>query len=234
MFVTTSLETVFPSVVAWVVIAGSIAWKRREIRGGGKSRLATNMKNKELDKKQRRRKRLRDFLHDELLRGQMIKEFEENMGKEECARHMEELHQIASRETTKDDVHVSTNEVLGAAMRWICLIFTCVAGLLVLAFRNCDVLLDFLVALGLHVVDNKLNGTRARPVCVNLAWLTVWMLLQLLVSYTHVIEFEIPRGVLIIGYFFAVALASIEAISSGAQDSAWGIRSRQGRSIMEV
>lgn len=213
---------------------GSIVWKRRESRSGGKSWLATNMKNKALGKKQRRRKRLRDFLQDDVLRAQMIKEFDENMGKEECARHMEELHQIASREITLDDVHVSTNEVLGAAMRWICLIFTVVAGAVVLVFQDWNVLLDFLAALGLHVVDNKLNGTRRRTAFVNLAWLTLWVLMQLLVSYTHVIESEIHRGVLIIGYFFAVAIASVESISSGAQDSTWGTRPRQDRPVMEV
>lgn len=234
MFVTTSLTTVYPSAIAWIFIAGSLAWKRRQVFSGGKSWLAKNMKNTELNKKKRHRRRLRDFLEDELLRGQMIKEFEENMGKEECARHMEELQQIASRDVTKDDVHVSTNEVLGAAMRWICLIFTLVAGLFVAALGNCVMLLDFLVGLGLHIADNKLTVTRRCSTFVNVAWFSVWMLVQLLVSYSHVIEFEIPRGLLMIGYLVAVFLACIESISGGAQDSAWGMRPRHEKSIMEV
>jgi hypothetical protein len=234
MIVTTSLATVYPFAVAWIVIASSIAWKRRQVFSGGKSWLAKNMKSKELHKKKRHRRRLRDFLEDELLRGQMIKEFDEKMGKEECARHMEELQQIASRDVTKDDVQVSTNEVLGAAMRWICLIFTLVAGSVVAALGECDVLLDFLVALGLHVADNKLAVARRCSVFMNLAWFSVWMLLQLLVSYSHVTKFEIPRGLLMVGYLVAVFFACIESISCGAQDSAWGMRPRHEKSIMEV
>ena len=163
-----------------------------------------------------------------------MKEFDENMGKEECARHMEELKQIASRVVTKEDVHVSANEVVGASMRWISLIFTLVAGSLVVALRDFNVLLDFFVALGLHVADNKFTVSRRTSRFVNLAWFALWMLLQLLVSYGHEIKLEIPQGILMIGYMAAVTFACIESISGGPQDSAWSMRQRQDKSIMEV
>ena len=203
-------------------------------RGGGTSWLARNMKTQALREKRRRRKRLRDFLDDELLRHEMIKEFDEKMGKEECARHLEELQTTASREVTPDDVHVSSNEVEGAAMRWIVLICAVFAVLMLVCFGEGGGLLDLSVALGFHVLDNKFTMRRGVTKWVNWTWLAIWAFLQVFVSYVRALLFEIPLVILGIGFVVAMVVASIESVTTGVQDPICGVRPGLDLSIMEV
>lgn len=203
-------------------------------QGGGTSSLARSMKERALRKKRRQRKRLRDFLGDDLLRLEMIKEFDEKMGKKECARRIEELQKTASREVTPDDVHVSSNEVEAGAMRRIVAIYAIFAILLLLFLGEGEGLLDLSVALGCHAFDNKLNRSRRVTKWVNWAWLAIWAFLQVFLSYTRAVVIEIPQGFLGILFVVAMVFSSIESITTGVQDSVCGMRPGLELSIMEV
>lgn len=203
-------------------------------RGGGTSSLARNMKESALRKKRRQRKRLRDFLGDDLLRHEMIKEFDEKMGKEECARRIEELQTTASREVTPDDVHVSSNEVEAGAMRRIVVIYALSAICMLVFLGEGEGLLDLSVALGLHALDNKFQRRRGVAKWVTLIWLAIWAFLQVLVSYARTFVFEIPLGMLGILFVVAIVVAPLESITTGVQDSVCGVRPGLELSIMEV
>jgi hypothetical protein len=218
----------------WIVIVLSIAWKRRMTQGG--SWLAKNLKELALNARRRRNKRLKDFLTDDLLRPQMQKEFDEKMGKEECARHIQELELTASREVTADDVHVSTNEVVGAAMRWICLVYSIIAVLMLVVLSQDEALCQLSVALALHTVDNnnKFNVAKRKAKWMEWTWQAVWAALQILVSSLQALELEIPQSFLMVGFLVALVFAVASSSSGGKMDSVCGSRPSQDQSIMEV
>lgn len=173
-----------PIWILWTIICLSVIWKEKTTQSGGSSWLAKKVKNDALKKKQRRRKRLRDFLSDDMLRRQMIKEFEEKMGVAECAEHMKELEIEASREVTKDDIHVSAHSVMKEAMTRIWCVFTGVLGLFyIMQFLSIAIFLQAISALVLHSVDNFFYYSRRPRLNFSLSFLRFfcWAGLQYLV-----------------------------------------------------
>mmetsp|Transcript_2649 Transcript_2649/g.3917 ORF Transcript_2649/g.3917 Transcript_2649/m.3917 type:complete len:261 (+) Transcript_2649:137-919(+) len=147
-----------------VCIAFSVAWKTKMTSPGGP--LAKQLKQDAKKKKQRRRKRLKDFLNDDMLRRQMVKDFEANgMGVEECEEHMKELELEASRgehdndDDDDGDIQISSAQVKKEALRIIWVAFT---GLLLL-FRLLNILsatifIQFVTAVVFHAVDTDNNS----------------------------------------------------------------------------
>jgi hypothetical protein len=225
------LHTFYTASLIWSVILLSVIWKRHVRYRGGSSRLAMSMKQQELTRKRLRRRRLRDFLADDLLRKQMMREFEDSLGKEEAERRIEHLKDTASHEITMDDVYVSANEVLGAAMRWICLSYFISAVISFLISWEISVLIDFATAIGMQVLDNKL-ATKGK--CFNTVWLTMWIIIQILVSSLHLLDYEIPTVLPMTYFLIALLLANIQGGFHGVQDAVCTTRPSHSNSIIEV
>jgi hypothetical protein len=222
----------YTASLIWSLIIVSVLWKRQVRYRGGSSPLAMAMKQHELTRKRLRRRRLRDFLADDMLRKQMIREFEASLGQEEADRKIEHLRDMASREITMDDVYVSANEVMGAAMRWICLYYIIAVLLNFLISRDDAVLIDLSAALGMQVLDNKVMATKGR--CVNASWLITWALIQILVSSLHLLEYEIPTVLSVTLFSVALLIANVELGFLGVQDAVCTTRQPHSGSIMEV
>jgi hypothetical protein len=224
--------SLYTACLIWSLILLSVLWKRQVRDRGGSSRLAVAMKQKELSRKRLRRRRLRDFLADDMLRKQMLREFEANLGKEEALQKIEHLRDTASREVTMDDVHISANEVMGAAMRWICLCYIIAVLFNFLISRDDTVLIDLSAALGMQILDNKVMTTKGK--CVNASWLITWAIIQILVSSLHLLEYEIPTGLSVPMFSIALLIANLDGGFLGVQDAVCTTRQPHSASIMEV
>mmetsp|Transcript_31506 Transcript_31506/g.35829 ORF Transcript_31506/g.35829 Transcript_31506/m.35829 type:complete len:239 (-) Transcript_31506:180-896(-) len=177
-------STFIPLSASWITIAISIVWKRRMTVSSGTSYLGKKIKNKALAKKRRSRKRLNDFLTDDLLRREMVKEFEEKMGVEKCAEHMKELEFEASRDIAEDDAYVATQEVMKAAMLRIFIVFTVLIFLFFSSGNfSISIFAQFSLALLLHTVDNHLNRVSRPKITVTYLWWVLWGVAQYILSF---------------------------------------------------
>jgi hypothetical protein len=187
-------------------------------RGG--SSLARKLKEQALVQKRRRRRRLKDFLADDMLRKQMVKEVEAKMGKEAGGHHMEELDLTASRDVTADDVQVSNKEVEGESMKRICLVYGAVAILVRVIFRENDALVQFSLALIFHIFDNRLKLATRKAKWIGWAWLAFWIGVQIVVATLPDFE-SLPPSFLLLG-FVVIAAFAVSDSSGGSKSKAAG------------
>jgi ABC-type multidrug transport system fused ATPase/permease subunit len=144
--------------VLWTAVpVASFVWKRQMIKGG--SAIAKLVKTQALKRKQRKRRRLGDILKDDLVRNQMIRQFQRKMTTQECEQRIQELKEIAAQEVTSDDVHISIDNILEAAMMRIWLAF---GAWLLLLFFGWDSMFYAhigicLAWIGIHELDNRVN-----------------------------------------------------------------------------
>jgi hypothetical protein len=165
----------------WIIIATSLLWKRRVTKAG--SWLVKHLKEQAMKQKRRRRKRLGDFLADSMLRQQMLTEFEDAMGIEGAARHMEELELTASRPVTVDDVHVGSRQAVVEAMRRIWLAYSIVVLPYLLSNNQPTApLVQLSVGLLCHTIDNILNFKSSFGQGI---WLVSWASAQYLTCFIH-------------------------------------------------
>lgn len=174
-----------------------------------------------------------DFLEDELLRSQMIQEFNEKMGKVECERHMEELQRLATQEVTFDDIHVSSREVVGAAMRWICLFYS-LAGIALSMISEFNAMFGLALASIIHVVDNKFVLSKNIIAPLNWAWLTLWILLHVTLFVAHEHVPVISPLVLRIGFLFVLGVVYLESSFGVDEHNVRKTQHLHNRSMIDV
>jgi hypothetical protein len=221
--------SLFHNHTLWIVVACTIAWKRSMTRGG--SLLARKLKEHALMQKRLRRRRLKDFLTDDLLRKQMVKEVEAKMGKEAGSRHMEELDLTASRDVTADDVQVSNKEVEGESMKRICLVYGAVAIVARVIFRENDALVQFSLALIFHIFDNRLKLATRKAKWIGWAWLAFWISVHFVVATLP--DFEpLPPSFLLLGFVAIAGFAVSDSLGgSKSKTAATSSGSQPGRDV---
>ena len=143
----------------WVLPTVSLLWKRQMLKGG--SWVAKTVKEDALKAKKQKRRRLGDFLRDDLLRNQMVKRFLKDMTQEQCDQHMKELDLMASQEVTPDDVRVATGDILDNVMWriWLGLCAWLFLGYMVCGETETEYLyiVVFFLWMIIHMVDNKMH-----------------------------------------------------------------------------
>lgn len=152
--------TLISIVMVMVPALSTFVWKRRMIRGG--SWITKLVKNQAIARNQRRRRRLGDFLKDDLLRTQMKNQFlRGGMSTEKCDQHLLDLERLAAEPVTSDDVRITTDTILGEVMWriWLGLLVWYAIACIIRGGEGIAVwyIAGFLFWVAMHMMDNKYN-----------------------------------------------------------------------------
>lgn len=150
--------TLISIVMITVPALSAFVWKRRMIRGG--SWITKLVKNQAIARTQQRRRRLGDFLKDDLLRTQMKNQFlRGRMSTEKCDQHLLDLERLAAEPVTSDDVRITTDTILGEVMWQIWLVLMVWYAIACMIWGGAVIavwyIAGFLFWVAMHTMDNK-------------------------------------------------------------------------------